>query len=171
MERLTLVPDRILGSLERIRQPELLKNARCYAAREAGDGLEYRFEPRLLATSVQPPLLPRGPLLDELGQSTLHDWPGKTRSIEALVARLRGQQVESAASWPEQFSRWGGWLGRQWAAKTITPASWTCAANPTSRWSRLPGRRTSGRTRLPPGSPSRMASSPHTFPCCSCEVA
>lgn len=227
MDQLTLVPNRILGSLERIQEPELLKNARCYAASEENDGLEYIFEPGLLArfafltadflllgdrlavlkiqlqegghgpcfdfsfgllnqcqarlrmplesanmntwmypregallkpltwgdrvdlakvdrlrlalhrsgglparwhmtdlvaTTAQPPpleapLLPKGPLLEELGQSTLHDWPGKTRSIEALVARLRRQQVESAAaSWPEQFSRWGGWLGRQWAA-------------------------------------------------------
>lgn len=66
-------------------------------------------------TSAEPPrlvnpLLPKGKLLDELGQSTLHEWPGKTCSIEELTARLQ-TQLEAAPRqrWPEAFSRWGGW--------------------------------------------------------------
>jgi hypothetical protein len=64
---------------------------------------------------IEDPLLPAGPLLDEIGQSRLHDWPEKTKSEAEVVARLRQQQVESAeARWPEGFSRWGGWLARKW---------------------------------------------------------
>ena len=76
----------------------------------------------LTATALQPPfleapLLPKGALLDELGQSALHDWPEKTRGVEALVARLQRQLTQSqTAVWPEGFSRWGGWMGRQWHA-------------------------------------------------------
>ena len=66
------------------------------------------------ATSQRPPrldapALPRGPLLDETGQSTLHEWPNKTSSPELMVKRLRND-FDSAdqAQWPQTFSRWGG---------------------------------------------------------------
>lgn len=60
------------------------------------------------------PLLPEGPLLDELGQSTLHEWPTKTRSVEELTARLR-KQFDAAGGhrWPAGFSDWGGWEPRR----------------------------------------------------------
>jgi hypothetical protein len=67
------------------------------------------------ATAEEPPVLtepvlPRGPLLDELGQSTLHEWPAKSRSAEEVTARLRGQLGEaSAQKLPEAFSKWGGY--------------------------------------------------------------
>src|SRR3954465_14973471 len=41
------------------------------------------------------PALPKGPLLDEFGQSALLDWPGKTRNTDELKRRLHGQ-YESA---------------------------------------------------------------------------
>src|SRR4051812_39651674 len=41
------------------------------------------------------PALPKGPLLDEFGQSALHDWAGKTRSADDLQSRLH-RQYESA---------------------------------------------------------------------------
>jgi hypothetical protein len=65
------------------------------------------------------PALPKGPLLDEFGQSALLDWPGKTRGAGELKARLRGQ-LESAAeqTWPETFSRWGGWKSKKVAEGT-----------------------------------------------------
>jgi len=63
------------------------------------------------------PLLSAGPLLDELGQSTLHAWPQKVQSVEALVTGLRKQHREAAgAPWPGGFSKWGGWEGRTWRA-------------------------------------------------------
>ncbi|MCX7969644.1 MAG: hypothetical protein N3B10_14315, partial [Armatimonadetes bacterium] len=56
------------------------------------------------------PLLPKGPLLDEFGQSTLHEWATKTRSENELIERLRAQ-LESAPNrhFPEGYSCWGGW--------------------------------------------------------------
>ncbi|MGC9469442.1 MAG: hypothetical protein ACP5HS_12675 [Anaerolineae bacterium] len=68
-------------------------------------------EPAPLEDDVQ---LPKGPLLDELGQSTLHDWPEKPRSPEDLLARLKAQRAAAAGkSWPGGFSQWGGWLGHR----------------------------------------------------------
>ncbi|MEI8196359.1 MAG: hypothetical protein WCI73_10655 [Phycisphaerae bacterium] len=58
------------------------------------------------------PLLPKGMLLDPLGQSTLRDWPSKTRSIDEVALRLR-EQSSSAINhkWPGEFSRHGGYVG------------------------------------------------------------
>lgn len=60
------------------------------------------------------PLLPRGPLLDEMGQSTLHDWPGKTRSVLQLVTHLRHLHDDVVLHRPpDSFTRWGGWVDRR----------------------------------------------------------
>lgn len=60
------------------------------------------------------PILPKGPLLDELGQSTLHEWPAKTRTVAELQARLRAQlEAAPKQAWPDTFSRWGGWKARR----------------------------------------------------------
>jgi len=60
--------------------------------------------PRLTA-----PLLPAGPLLDELGQTTRVDWPGKTRSEADLVERLQAQRASAGdCAWPAAFSHYGG---------------------------------------------------------------
>ena len=73
----------------------------------------------LTATMEAPPLLeklvlPKGVLLDELGQSALHDWQGKTRCADALIARLEAQLATAAEQTvPEGFSHWGGWPARQ----------------------------------------------------------
>lgn len=65
-----------------------------------------RAEPELLSN----PILPAGPLLDAIGQSTLHQWPGKTPSGVVLHARLTEQAGQaSTAKWPQEFSRFGGW--------------------------------------------------------------
>ena len=62
---------------------------------------------------LEEPLLPHGPLLDELGQSTLYQWPTKTRSADEVIARLRAQLAAAPAQrWPDEFSRWGGWKGK-----------------------------------------------------------
>ncbi|UCF35588.1 MAG: hypothetical protein JSU96_12190 [Acidobacteriota bacterium] len=59
---------------------------------------------------ISAPTLPKGPLLDEMGQSTIHEWPAKSRSLEEVVTRIKGQ-LEAAASQklPDHFTRWGGW--------------------------------------------------------------
>jgi hypothetical protein len=73
----------------------------------------------VVVTTETPPLLedlvlPQGALLDELGQSMIHDWPAKTPSDGVLAARLEEQRaLAGASSWPAGFSRWGGWMERQ----------------------------------------------------------
>jgi len=73
----------------------------------------------LTATMEAPPLLeklvlPKGVLLDELGQSALHDWQGRTTCADVLIARLEAQLATAAEQMlPEGFSRWGGWPARQ----------------------------------------------------------
>jgi hypothetical protein len=56
------------------------------------------------------PVLPKGPLVDEFGQTALWDWPGKTRNADELTRRIRAQyDAAPKQSWPASFTRWGGW--------------------------------------------------------------
>jgi len=64
------------------------------------------------AALAQPELL-AGPLLDEFGQSTLHDFAGKTRNEAELRARLEAQFRDAQLDAPAGRSRWGGWVERQ----------------------------------------------------------
>lgn len=66
---------------------------------------------------LRQPALPRGPLLDEMGQSTIHNWAAKTSSVSVMKQRLQGQlQDAPKQKWPDDFSAWGGWK-----AKRLTP--------------------------------------------------
>jgi hypothetical protein len=58
---------------------------------------------------VSDPVLPKGHLIDELGQSAIHVWPAKSSSTEEVQERIKTQH-ESAKSekWPDRFTRWGG---------------------------------------------------------------
>lgn len=68
----------------------------------------------ITATAEAPPLLtevilPKGPLVDPLGQSELHDWPQKSRSSQEVSTRLRQQRGQAhGQSWPAGYSQWGG---------------------------------------------------------------
>lgn len=63
---------------------------------------------------LERPVLPKGPLIDELGQSTLHDWPAKSRTVEEVAERIRRQLEQAPAQkWPDTFSRWGGWKAKR----------------------------------------------------------
>lgn len=58
--------------------------------------------------------LPKGKLLDELGQSNLHSWKGRSNDTREVSERLHSQAYNAAHQrWPEHFSRWGGWKERQ----------------------------------------------------------
>jgi len=60
------------------------------------------------------PVLPKGKLIDELGQSTLHNWPGKTRGVGEMKRRVRSQLDRAPQqSWPAEFTRWGGWKSKK----------------------------------------------------------
>ena len=79
-----------------------------------GPGIVRWCQTPLSITNREPPLidtpvLPRGKLLDELGQAVFLEWPGKTSDTEALWKRLLGQRAASEASFPPEFSRFGGW--------------------------------------------------------------
>jgi hypothetical protein len=63
------------------------------------------------------PVLPKGKLLDEMGQSALREWPGKTRSLEEMKRRLSDQLARAPEQvWPATFSRWGGWKANKLTA-------------------------------------------------------
>jgi len=59
---------------------------------------------------LEKPILPKGALIDELGQSTLRDWRGKSRSVDEVVQRMRNQLKDAPRQrLPQAFSKWGGW--------------------------------------------------------------
>lgn len=60
------------------------------------------------------PVLPKGRLLDELGQSTLRSWSQKTRDGDEAKRRIQAQrEAAPQLKWPDEFSRWGGWKSRK----------------------------------------------------------
>lgn len=78
------------------------------------------------------PLLTRGPLLDELGQSTTREWAGKSQNVDEVVTRLKSQLVEAPAQqWPDTFSRYGGWTGKQFEGTGFFRTQWDDEAE---RW-------------------------------------
>jgi hypothetical protein len=89
--------------------------------RKSAEPVRFCITPVTVTADVPPKLdnliLPKGKLLDELGQSTLHEWPAKSRRSEEVTARLH-VQLEAAPDQrlPEDYSRWGGWLGKQMKA-------------------------------------------------------
>jgi hypothetical protein len=74
------------------------------------------------------PLLPNGALLDELGQSTLRNWPGKSQSADEVVQRLQTQLRDAPAQrWSEGLSKWGGWSAKTYAATGFFHTHWDAA--------------------------------------------
>jgi hypothetical protein len=90
--------------------------------RKSSEPLHWCITP-LTATLEEPPrlekpLLTQGKLLDELGQSALHEWQGKTRSVEELTSRLRAQLAAAPSQkLPDSFSHWGGWKEKRFEAR------------------------------------------------------
>ena len=67
-------------------------------------------EPEKITT----PILLKGKLLDEMGQSAIHDWPEKTKNVEELKKRLQTQLADAPKlQWPETFTKWGGCKGKK----------------------------------------------------------
>jgi hypothetical protein len=78
------------------------------------------------------PILPKGRLLDELGQSTLRDWSGKTRSVEEMIERMQAQLRDAPShKWPDGFSKWGGWTAKRFEATGFFRTQWDAEAE---RW-------------------------------------
>ncbi len=86
-----------------------------------GDGPARFCLTPLRGTDAEPPrldkpLLSAGPILDEMGQSRLRDWPTKSRSSAEVTARLQRQfTAAESARLPEGWSAWGGWAERTFA--------------------------------------------------------
>jgi hypothetical protein len=52
------------------------------------------------------------PMIDEFGQYIHKDWPGKTHSVEELVARGKEEEKDLAAHpGPDDWNEYGGWQG------------------------------------------------------------
>jgi hypothetical protein len=65
------------------------------------------------------PRLPKGTLIDELGQSTTRQWPTRTPSLDALTKRLEAQLAAAPShKWPASFSAWGGQAARREKSNT-----------------------------------------------------
>ena len=65
-------------------------------------------------------ILPKGKLVDEMGQSRFHDWPGKSKTPEEVTQRIRKQYENASKSrWPKQFSNYGGWTRQRFEAKGV----------------------------------------------------
>ncbi len=86
-------------------------------ARKSDDPVRWCQTPVTITPDAPPRLaslvLPSGPLIDELGQSAIHEWPEKTRSADDATARLQdrfGRRHEM--TWPGGWTRWGGWKTR-----------------------------------------------------------
>ncbi|MDD9955067.1 MAG: hypothetical protein OXP68_02500 [Anaerolineaceae bacterium] len=69
----------------------------------------------LVASAVEPlvldqPVLPRGALLDPLGQTALRTWSGKSQQQAEVSQRLRGQLSSAPTqAWPRDFTEQGAW--------------------------------------------------------------
>jgi hypothetical protein len=68
--------------------------------------------------SVEPGYpVPDTPMVDELGQWTARDWPGKTPDVNALQRQLRSAlNTARAASFPADWSRFGGTRSKRFEA-------------------------------------------------------
>ena len=62
---------------------------------------------------LEQPLLPRGPLLDALGQAAARSWPGKSAGHSEVSQRLQNQLLNAPRqSWPRDYTESGAWRRR-----------------------------------------------------------
>lgn len=57
---------------------------------------------------IEHPVLPKGKLIDDIGQSGIHEWDGKTASLDVMKANLLRQFENTNHHFPEHFSKMGG---------------------------------------------------------------
>ena len=62
---------------------------------------------------IEHPVLSKGVLLDELGQSTIHRWDGKTGNKDEMISNLQSRLKQSNHELPKQFSKWGGSISKK----------------------------------------------------------
>ncbi|MBS0001010.1 MAG: hypothetical protein KFF73_18650 [Cyclobacteriaceae bacterium] len=62
---------------------------------------------------ISHPVLPNGKLIDDIGQSTIHDWPSKTKDADEMKQYLQNRLKEADHTLPETMSEWGGWKDKR----------------------------------------------------------
>lgn len=60
--------------------------------------------------------MPAAPLVDGLHQWRARDWPGKARNIAEVRSALEAELSAPEPAFPKEWSRFGGWTGRRFAA-------------------------------------------------------
>lgn len=55
------------------------------------------------------PVLPKGKLIDDIGQSIIHEWPGKTKNVDGMKEYLLNRLKSSNHTLADILSVWGGW--------------------------------------------------------------
>lgn len=79
---------------------------------------EFEVAAVYLANELPEPFpAPENPVVDEFGQWTAKNWPGKTIGEEDLKNLLETQlAAASSATFPENWSKYGGWKAKQFEA-------------------------------------------------------
>lgn len=114
---------------------KLVDRATLTISRSDGNPVRWCMTPLRASVSEVPKLdkilLPKGALVDEMGQSNLHSWPARTRDVKELTRRLQSQlQQAPRQRWPRSFSQWGGWRDR----KLTEPAGFFRTHHDGERW-------------------------------------
>lgn len=58
---------------------------------------------------IKHPVLPKGKLIDDIGQSTIHQWEGKTNGLAVMKTNLQHRLESTNHTFPAHFSKLGGW--------------------------------------------------------------
>ena len=95
-------------------RPAAVRRLRLLVARQGDQATRWCMTP-LVASADEPlpldqPLLPRGPLLDALGQAAGHAWPGKSAQQTEVSQRLQNQLLSAPLqAWPRDYNERGAW--------------------------------------------------------------
>ena len=96
--------------------PARLSAARLGAEMVDGEPRIRISEPRIAGEMPSEWPAAGAPIVDELHQWAGRDWPGKTRSLEAMREGIEAELAAPPAAMPEGWSRWGGWTGKRFDA-------------------------------------------------------
>lgn len=102
-------------------RPEALQRLRLLVARQGDKATRWCMTPLVVSAdeplALEQPLLPRGPLLDALGQAAGRAWPGKSAQASEVSQRLQNQLLAARLqSWPRNYTERGGWRRRSFEA-------------------------------------------------------
>ena len=120
-------------------EPAEVRRVSLRLSRQGPGAVRWCQKPLAIAADEPPeltqPHLPAGPLVDELGQSTIRQWPGRIRNIEAMARHIYAQRIDAdEAAWPQDFSDWGGWRERQFHATGFFRVQFDERADPPRWW-------------------------------------